>query len=168
MQQRTIAVCVATLLFVLSATVGCGSDARSSATQTICDGISSDVGGCTTERHGFAGSSCAGLAEEWATELDGQIVEILEGPDSVADQGRSVRIRQALVVTTVDMNTRLTELALQADCDVPEFMAAAEARFSETLRAGAGDALYDGDPSATYEEWLQDVRNVVRMIDDGE
>lgn len=168
MQPRTIAAGAALLLVVLWATVACGSGATASTTQTICDGISSEMGGCTGERHHFTGSTCVGLAEEWAVELDQQVVSILKGPDAVGDLGRSVRIRQALVLVTTDMHTRLTELDLQAGCDVPAFMAIAEGTFSEALRSGAGDALYDGNPPATYEEWLQDVRDVVRMIDEGE
>lgn len=90
------------------------------------------------------------------------------GPDTVNDQGRSLRLRQALVVTTNDLNVRLHELGLSADCDQAEFMGAAEPLFSAALREGVGAALYDGAPMATYDEWLQDVRKVIRSIDDGE
>jgi hypothetical protein len=165
---RTPKLGLAMLLMVVSAIAACSSGVTASPSQTVCDGISSDVGGCTTERHEFTGTTCEGLAKEWAVALDGKIVGILNGPGSVGELGRSVRIRQALILTTTDMNTRLTELGLQADCDLPEFMAAAEPMFSGALKAGVGDALYDGKPPATYEEWLQDVSHVVRMIDEGE
>ena len=93
---------------------------------------------------------------------------VLDGPAAVAEKARSVRLREAVNITTVDMMLRLASFGLQADCDLPEFMAAAEPLFSAELRAGVGGALWDGDPAATYEEWLDDVRRVVRMIDDGE
>jgi len=47
-------------------------------------------------------------------------------------------------------------------------MATAEPLFSAVLRAGVGDALYDGLPLASYEEWLGDVRKSARIIEDGE
>lgn len=93
---------------------------------------------------------------------------ILDGPDAVENQSRSVLFKQALVITTIDIQTRLTEHGLLETCDLPEFMAAAEPLFSDRLRAGAGGALYSGSPPATYSEWLDDVRRTVRMIDDGE
>jgi hypothetical protein len=141
---------------------------QASPDQAVCDGVSSEVGGCTLERHAFAGETCDALTEEWAQALDGAIVAVLDGPEAVGELGRSVRIRQALIVTTADLNQRLQALQLQAECDLPEFMAIAEPLFSTTLRDGVGAALYDGAPMATYDEWLQDVRNVARSIDDGE
>ena len=85
-------------------------------------------------------------------------------------QSRSVLFKQALVITTIDMQTRLTEIGLLETCDLPEFMAASEPSFSDRLRADAGGAMYGGggNPPATYAEWLDDVRRTIRMIDDGE
>lgn len=167
-KSRLLAIPV--LLAVVAGVASCSPVAQSSPqpSPAVCDGVSSDMGGCTAERHTFIGDTCQDLAREWATVLNGGIVRVLQGPAVVENQGRSVLIRQALVITTVDLNMRLQELDLQADCDQPEFMAAAEPRFSAELRAGVGDALYDGLPPASYNDWLQDVRNVVRTIDDGE
>ena len=72
----------------------------------MCDGISSEVGGCTAERHIFTGTTCDGLAREWAEVLDRAVVAVLDGPDAVEQQARSVRLRQALVITTGDMTKR--------------------------------------------------------------
>jgi len=80
----------------------------------------------------------------------------------------SVRLKQALVIVTTDMNTRLLELELVETCDIPAFMAAAEPTFSAELRAKVGGGLYDGDPMATYEEWLDDVKRTLRVIEYGE
>lgn len=63
-----------------------------------------------------------------------------------------MRLRQALAITTVDMNTRLRSLGIQRDCDLPGFMAAAEPEFSSKLRAEVGSALFDSVPVATWED----------------
>jgi len=63
------------------------------------------------------------------------------------------------------MSTRLQELGLVESCDIPAFMAAAEPTFTAELRAKVGAGLYDGDPMASYEEWLEDVKRTLRVID---
>jgi hypothetical protein len=71
-----------------------------------------------------------------------------------------------VVISTVDVNSRLAELGLRGTRKVPEFMTTGEPVFSAELRAGVGDAMYDGLPPASYQEWLADVQKVVRIIDD--
>ena len=158
----------AVLLAMVAVAASCNIVSPGNPSPTVCNGISSEVGGCDPGRHEFTSSTCQDLAKEWATVLDAAVVKILDGPEAVAEQGRSVRLRQALVITTGDMNIRMQALSLQAACDLPEFMGAAEPVFSGALRAGVGNALYDGAPTATYGEWLDDVRSVARSIDDGE
>ena len=153
---------------VAALAASCTVPATATPPPTVCDGISSEVGGCVGDRHKFTSSSCDDLAREWAGVLDKSVVAILRGPEVVNNEARSSRLRQKLSIVTIDMTTRLRELALQKDCDLPEFIAAAEPMFTSELRAGVGDGLYDGNPSATYEEWLDDVRSVAKMIDAGE
>ena len=157
-----------TLLAAIAVIAACNAAPQASPTQEVCDGISADMGGCTAERHKFTSSTCADLAREWVTVLDPAVVAILDGPDGVNNDGRSVRLKRAVVITTLDMNTRLRELELQEDCDAPEFMAVAVPLFSDKVRSGAGNALWNGNPPATFEEWLDDVRRTLRVIDDGE
>ena len=135
------------------------------ATQRVCDGISSDVGGCDP-RHSFTTTTCGTLAEEWGLEMDRRIVPILQDPTQDPNQAASVLLRQALVVVTSDMNTRLRSLNLAQDCEVEAFLSAAEPHLSDELKASVGDLLFDGSPRATYEEWLEDVRLVLRMIEE--
>jgi hypothetical protein len=161
---------LAATLLVAVAAASCTSTPQSSAVpqQSTCGGVSSDIGGCSAERHTFTGSTCRDLAVEWATVLDKAVLRVLDGPDAEGGNRRSTRLRQALVIATADVNTRLQLLHLEADCDVPEFMAAAEPRFSASLRDRVGAALFDGDPVSTYQDWLADVGRVIRAIDDGE
>jgi hypothetical protein len=152
-------------LLAAAVVAACNAAPQASPTQEVCDGISADMGGCTAERHQFTSTTCADRSREWVTILDPAVAAILDGPAGVK---RSIPLKRAVVITTVDMNTRLRELELQADCDVPEFMAVAVPLFSEKVRSGAGSALWDGDPPATFEEWLDDVARTLRVIDDGE
>jgi hypothetical protein len=66
------------------------------------------------------------------------------------------------------MMPRMRELGIVQSCDMPEFLAAAEPQFSQRLRSGVGAALFDGDPVMTYQDWVADVKKVVRMIDQNE
>ncbi len=157
-----------TLLAAVAVIAACNAAPQASPTQEVCDGISADAGGCTADRHQFTSSTCADLAREWVSVLDPAVVAILDGPAGVNYEGRSSRLKQAVVIATLDMNTRLRALDLQEDCDAPEFMAVAVPLFSDKVRSGAGNALWDGDPPATFEEWLDDVRRTLRVIDDGE
>lgn len=136
-------------------------------TQRICDGISSDVGGCEA-RHSFTATTCAGLAEEWARELDRRLLLIIRDPNRDPAQAASVRLRQALSIVTIDMNTRLVSQNLKEGCDVPEFLAVGQQFLSPELKSGVGAAMYDNAPAVTYDEWLADVRSVLRMIDERE
>lgn len=160
------------LAAVLSAASCAGTSTASSSiptpTEQVCNGISAGMGGCTTPRHTYVSTSCAGLAREWAAVLNESLVAILDGPAAVQDNARSVLLQRALVHATVDMNMRLRSLNLQEACDVPEFLAVAEPLFSTRLREGIGAAMFDGDPVVTYDEWMSDVRRQLRAIDDGE
>jgi hypothetical protein len=163
---RRLSVLLATVL--LAASCAATPATAPMATQRVCNGISADMGGCTSPRHSFTANTCVDLAKEWAAVLDPALVAILNGPSAVGDDARSVLLQRALAIATVDMNARLRSLNLQDGCDTPEFLAAAEPMFSTRLREGIGAALFDGDPVSTYEDWLSDVRRQLRVIDDGE
>jgi hypothetical protein len=152
------------LVAVVAMVASCSTPSQPSP--TVCDGVSSELGGCTAARHAFAGNTCEDLAREWATVLNEGVGGILRGPAEVADQARSVLLRQVVVITTVDLNARLEQLGLRGTCKLPQFMATAEPVFSAEIRAGVGDAMYDGLPPASYEEWLADVEKTARIIED--
>src|SRR6478672_2519088 len=89
-------------------------------TSTVCAGVSSEAGGCSPDRHTFTSSTCVALAVEWAQVVDKAVVAILDGPEVVDGNAKSVQLRQAVLLATLDVNARLRELDLQATCDVPE------------------------------------------------
>ena len=43
--------------------------------QSVCAGISSDIGGCTADRHALTSSTCDDLATEWADVIDKAVVQ---------------------------------------------------------------------------------------------
>ena len=53
-------------------------------------------------------------------------------------------------------------------CDLPEFLPIAEKQFSDKLREGVGSIIYDGEPVASYEEWLDDMEKFIAVIDTGD
>lgn len=161
----------AAVLLVAAVAAGCTSIGLSTPSgsvvpeQSVCGGVSSDMGGCTFDRHVFTSSTCRDLAVEWARVFDRAVVAVLDGPPD-AENGQSVLLRRALVIVTVDLNTRLRELDLRPGCDMPGFLAAAEPEFSARLREGVGAALFDGNPVMTYQDGLDHVKKVLRSIED--
>ena len=153
-------------MVVAVVTVSCGMPPASAPSQMVCDGISSELGGCTATRHEYKGTTCEEVAKEWAAVLDGAVLAVINGPASVAEQGRSVRMKQAIIITTVDADRHLESLDLAGGCDAPAFLATGEPLLSPELRSGVGGAMYDGDPLVGYQEWLDDVHKVVAVIED--
>jgi len=164
-RRLALPVLLAVVALVASCTVF-QNDGTSQPNPTVCDGVSSELGGCTANRHSFTSDTCQDLAREWGTVLNEGVVAVLRGPAEVAGQARSVLLKQVVVITTVDLNARLDELGLRNTCTLQAFMATAEPVFSAELRGGVGDAMYDGLPPATYEEWLADVQKTASIIED--
>ena len=162
--RLTLTVLLAVVALVASCTLSLPGSTTPSP--TVCDGVSSEVGGCTANRHTFTSGTCEDLAREWAAVLNEGVVGVLRGPAAVGNQSRGVLLRQVLIITTVDVNERLRELDLRGTCDRTEFMATAEPLFSAEHRAGVGAALYDDLPPASYEEWLAEVEETAGIIND--
>jgi hypothetical protein len=158
---------IAILLVAALASASCNS-VGPTPPPTICNGISSEAGGCDASRHVFTATTCADLAKEWGTALDAAVVAVLRGPTVVDNQGQGVLIKQKMVITSNDLNERLRTLNLRASCDVPEVLKLGEAQFSPELRDGVGKSMFDGNPPATYEEWRADLLRTIQVIDDEE
>jgi len=140
-----------------------GSPARSS-----CDGIGAGLGGCDSNLPEFSATDCVGVAQEFGTALDERTLAVITGPEAVDGNARSVRLTHAMVLVSDLANRHLRATGLHADCDVPEFMGAAEAEFSSELRDSVGAFLYDGRPPATYDEWLEQLNRNIVVIDQEE
>lgn len=134
-------------------------------TPSICDGIGADIGGCRSDLPVFEGEDCAAIGREFGAYLNDETLAIVQGPSDVDGEARSVRLKQAMTLMASLANTQLDALGLRSACDAPQFLAAAEPEFSDELRATVGDALFDGQPAATYQEWFADVERSVSVID---
>jgi hypothetical protein len=133
----------------------------------VCEGIPRHSGGCDPDQPRFSSPTCAGVGEEAGAELDRRGRAIIDGPTSVGGESRAVRLAEMVILVTGRANQYLRDNGMIKACGVDEFMAAAEMRFSEPLKARVGDYLFD-DTSRPYSEWLADVRRMARVIDMGE
>lgn len=152
-------------LLIAAALVSASCAASPESSPVVCQGVTSDAGGCTIERHAFVEETCDDLARAWAIVVDNLVREVIAGPESVGNQSRSVRLKQAVVISTIDVNDRLRILGSRTECDADAFLRAAEPHFSALLRAEVGRSMYDGDPVVGYQDWLADVAKSVKMID---
>lgn len=162
MSLRTATVALVFLGLIVAA---CTSSTPDLPTPSFCNGIDSTIGGCEENLPQFKATDCAGTGEEFGALLDERTRAILAGPTAVEDKARSVRLKHAMALLSILANQHLRELDIRRTCDAPEFLAAAESRFSAELRGSVGAALYDGNPPATYEEWLAEVRRSIAVID---
>lgn len=130
----------------------------------ICNGIDRQLGGCDTDQPVFNGSTCEAVGIEFGDQLDQRIVKILGGPDVVNGERKSVRISAAEFLLTGRANQHLREIGIIAECGADHFLAAAERRFSDTLRAEVGDYLSEFEHHS-YADWRADLRKTLRAID---
>ncbi len=165
MTTLTRLVLLAGILAIAVVTASCSNVSDASPSPTVCDDVSSEMGGCTTERHEYVGATCVAVATEWGGVMDRLVLAVINGPESVNNEARSSRLRQVIGIAAIDMDQHLEFLDPPVSCDLEEVLATGEQAFSDELRAGVGGAMYDGDPVVPYEEWLDDVRSVLGVIE---
>lgn len=157
---------LAGILAIAVVTASCGNAGPDSTpSPTVCDEVSSDAGGCTTERYSYAGTTCDEVAAEWGAFMDRLVLGVVNGPQSVNNEARSSRLRQAIGIAAIDLDQYLESLDPPVNCDIEDVLARGEQAFSGELRSAVGAAMYDGDPAVTYEEWLNDVRSVLGVLE---
>lgn len=137
----------------------------STPSPTVCDDVSSDAGGCSTERYRYVGTTCGEVAAEWGAFMDRLVLGVINGPQSVNNEARSSRLRQVIGIAAIDLDRHLESLKPAVRCSIEDVLAVGEEAFSDELRAGVGGAMYDGEPAVSYEEWLDDVRSVLGVLE---
>ena len=148
-------------LALCAATVACGAVAAPSATQQVCDGVSSEMGGCAPDRHTFTASTCVDLAREWAEQLDEQTLAVIDGPAVVGDEARSVRLHNALIMLT-STSTRGSATWASGRTATSRVHGRGQACVLARASAeGAGRPLRRR-PEVDVEDWLAEVERVVR------
>lgn len=151
------------LLLVASLVSACGT-ATPSPEPSGCNGVSADI--CGLAQPSLAGTDCASVGSEWAQAVDVGIRAVLDGPANVDGKQRSARIGDVMVLAFVNATGHLEALGALRACSAEAFLKAAEPEFSDELRTRVGAALYDGEPSVGYDEFLAEVRNVVGVLDE--
>jgi hypothetical protein len=156
-------VLVLIVLFAAIGLSGCGLVSRGSPQPSICDGISSDIGPCGAAPS-FAATTCTDLASEYGVALDRALLEVIRGPADVDGEAKSSRLIHAEVFVTTALTNRMISLGIIEECKMPDFLDAAEPGFSAELRAGVGQALFDGQPTASYGEFRERLAKVMSGI----
>jgi hypothetical protein len=143
---------------------GCGlAFSPANPTESFCNGVSTDVGGCGPTPS-FAATTCDTLAAEFGSEIDRTMLDIINGPASVADEGRSIRIQHRGIMITTALTDRMIALGILQRCTMPAFLDQAAMAFSANLKAGIGAVLNDGSPPATYGEFLDRLGRIMSGI----
>jgi hypothetical protein len=152
------------VLVMVVALGGCGlALSPAKPTESFCNGISTDIGGCGPTPS-FAATTCDTLAAEFGSEIDRAMLDIINGPASVADQGRSIRIQHRGIVITTALTDRMIALGMLQRCTMPAFLDQAATAFSADMKARIGAVLNDGSPPATYEEFLERLGRIMSGI----
>lgn len=145
-----------TVVIVVIAVIlgGCGPASTSARpTESFCNGVSTDIGGCDPIPS-FVAETCETLAAEFGTVIDAAMLDIINGPDGVAGKGRSIRIQHRGIVITTALTDRMIRLGILQNCTMPAFLDEAAAAFSSEMKSRIGAALSDGNPPASYEEFI--------------
>ena len=154
-----------TVVFVMLVILGGCRLASSEATPvaSFCNGVSAEVGGCGPTPS-FEATTCDTLAAEFGSEVDRAMLEIVNGPESVAREARSIRILHRGIVITTALTDRMTALGILQTCTMPAFLDEAATAFSADMKARIGAVLNDGSPPATYEEFRERLGRIMSGI----
>ena len=154
-------------IFVLVMVVilgGCGlAFSPAKPTESFCNGVSTDIGGCGPTPS-FAATTCDTLAAEFGSEIDRAMLDIINGPASVADEGRSIRILHRGIVITMALTDRMIAVGILQRCTMPAFLDQAATAFSADMKARIGTVLNDGSPPATYVDFLERLGRIMSGI----
>jgi hypothetical protein len=152
------------LVLAASFVSACGF-VSASPSPSSCNGVSAEAGGCRSDLPVFDGTTCSEVGKEWGQVVDGSALAVIDGPAVADGQQRSARIGNELALAFVTAAGRLEQLGLVGKCNAADFLAAAQAEFIQDLKDRVGGALYDGEPVATYDQFLAVVQNAVRTLD---
>lgn len=113
----------------------------------------------------FTATDCASAGAEWGAAVDRLAADVVTGPANRNGEARSVRIRTAMILPTTTLGRYLDAHGMLGSCSAAQLLAAAEPAFGDELRAGAATALYDGDPVATWQQFMDEAARVLSVFD---
>ncbi len=144
--------------------LGCQT-AVASPGPSICNGVSSDIGGCDPDLPTYTGTTCRQLSAEYAGMLEREMLAVLAQPAEVGGEARSVRSFHREVLLTSRLTDRMLELDLIPICDLPDFMLEVDATFSDEFKTRVGALVNDGAPPNTYNDWRTELLRLLSGID---
>lgn len=133
----------------------------------VCDGVTRRTGGCDPGQPVFSATTCAGVGREFGIQLDRRLTAVLAEPQVKNGENRGVRAGRQTYLLTTRANQYLRRQGMVTDCDVDEFVTAAESQFSQRFKDGAGSILSDTG-TVSYEEYLDALRDILKVIDQDE
>jgi hypothetical protein len=168
--KRTIlwgAACLAAAASLVSACTGAPGGASIAATPTpeICGDIPADIGGCSSNRPVYQGTTCEAVGQEWGRWIERLVTPIFDDAGVVDGEQKSVRVHEALVLATITAGLHLDEVDLLGVCTSTDFVALADRGFSQGFRDGLGSVLYDDAPTATWDQFLFELQRAIKVID---
>jgi hypothetical protein len=102
----------------------------------------------------FQATTCDELATEFWGIGDPSFQSVIDGPDQIADERKSVLMARMQDLLVLSVTQQAREAGVIAECAMPGWLQRAERGFSDALRQKVGAAAYDGDPVITYDAWL--------------
>ena len=107
----------------------------------------------------FQATTCDDLAKEFAAIGDPSLRSVIDGPDKIAYEQKSVLVKRMQVLLAQSVTEQAREAGVIADCSMPAWLEAAEQGFTDDLRQRIGTAAYDGNPVIDYDAWLLELNN---------
>lgn len=130
-----------------------------------CDGISAEMGGCDEDLPDFAGTTCGDVAREFSAEYSRRATDIFDGPPTVGDNSRSVRLIQLTNLLAQLANRHVRSVGLGNTCDADAFFQTVEADLPDEFRGRIAAYMYE-DGTGTYEAWAQEVRTFLTILEE--
>ena len=110
----------------------------------------------------YTGSTCADVGSQFGQQLNDQVLVIIEA-NRATPGNASDPISTAVIRLAQGANDRLRALDITDDCDVPEFLSAADQAMGDELRSTVGD--FATTPVVTWDVWHDYVRDQLTIID---
>ena len=107
----------------------------------------------------FQATTCDDLGKEFGAIADPSLRSVIDGPDQIADERKSVLIKHMQVLLAQSVTEQAREAGVIADCSMPAWLEEAEGGFTDDLRQRIGTVAYDGNPVIDYEAWLLELNN---------
>lgn len=124
-----------------------------------CGGLGPSVTPFAPTILSFRTTTCSDLAKEFGAIADPALRSVIDGPEKIADEQKSVLVKRMQVLLAQDVARQARASGVIGDCAMPAWLQEAEHGFSEQLRQSIGQAAYDGDPVIDYQAWLSELNN---------